>query len=131
MITRDEYSKYVAVKSKLGLQNKATQTEPESSSIIPIICTILPDTLSVRRNRRHIVYNSQDEDTETSTPTPSNTQDEGTQCEDECEDEYEERSGDEDDDEDESTTSANVKKKVHEIFNSMKKKRYVNPDDEN
>lgn len=123
MITRDEYSKYIAVKSKLDLQNKATQTEPETSSIIPIVCTILPDVQHVRRNRRNAVYCSQDEDTETPTSTPSLTQDE-----------YEERSGAEDEDEyedeDESTTSANIKKKVRDIFNNMKKKRYINPDDE-
>ncbi len=84
MITRDEYSKYIAVKLKLGLEHKATQTEPyepdeqEPSHVIPIICTILPEIQTTRRPRTRRGEDS------TST---EQTQDESTQCE----DEYEER----------------------------------------
>lgn len=52
IITRDEYNKYIAVKGKLGLQDKGTQTDNEyfnemfinnqQSTILPMIYTIIP-----------------------------------------------------------------------------------------
>ncbi len=134
MITRDEYSKYIAVKLKLGLEHKATQTEPyepdeqEPSHVIPIICTILPEIQTTRRPRTRRGEDS------TST---EQTQDESTQCEDEYEERFMASDADsenedeyEDEDEDESSAAKDIKQKVRDIFNNMKKKRYVNPDDE-
>ena len=53
IITRDEYNKYIAVKGKLGLQDKGTQTDDDSlsemfinnqqSTILPLIYTIIPN----------------------------------------------------------------------------------------
>ena len=49
IITRDEYNKYIAVKAKLDVQNKGTQTDESidsteiSKQIIPLICTIMPN----------------------------------------------------------------------------------------
>jgi ATP-dependent Lon protease len=113
IITRDEYNKYIAVKSKLSLQNKETQTDfpVDLTQLIPIICTLIP---SSEHNQ-------------------TTTDEDGTdEPEDYAEDEYEEETNDMTDTEDdpstdETTTSKNIKNK---ILHKMKKRRYANPKDD-
>lgn len=97
IITRDEYNKYISVKSKLGLQNKGTQTDfsADETQLIPIICTILP---ALEHNQT-----TTDEDT-TDADDASST--DGT------------------------STSQNTRSTKRQILNKLKKRRYVNPEDD-
>lgn len=134
VITREEYNKYIAVKSKLCLLNKATQTDIEcdNNHVIPIICAILPSSSQEEDDDKENEDDEEEEDEE------DDEDDEGYEGDEDYGEDYGE---DYDDDEayeadidgidicDDECDKTSRRKKISEIFNNLKKRRYVNPDD--
>lgn len=130
-LTREEYQRYLKTKEKLLLRDMETQT----------------DNVITRYNKKVFSSSSESEtltesdDITTSTEEYSSSSLEERERESESEDEYEEEEEEEEEDEDKSppqrTISSKRKqrtsddlKRVREIFDEFKKRRYVNIDDQ-